>query len=199
MQLAHRLLLPALAVLLAACASKPPATPPMQQTGALKVHPGLLGMPVPPELQTQEDKPQVARVEAIPDKSVTPVDSPKSKFKVDAKGVPVDNAVYFDFREALLKPEFAALLEAHARYLAENPKARVRIEGNADERGTDETNKKLGQERAQAVKADLLKRGAKAKQLKSVSHGKSKPKATGHDETSWAENRRADIIYEREK
>ena len=195
-----RLFIPLLAVLLTACASKPQTeVQGLQQTGALKVHPGLLGLPVPPELQIAEEKQQVARVDLSGDKMTTPTDSPKSKFKLGDNGIPVDNALYFDYRQAILRPEFAALLEAHAKYLAQHPKARIRVEGHADERGPDGVNNRLGQERATAVRADLIKRGAKIKQIKPVSLGKSKPKALGHDEASWAENRRADILYEREK
>lgn len=195
-----RLLVPLLAVLLTACASKAPTgVEGLQQTGALKVHPGLLGLPVPPELQVAEDKQQVARVDVSGDKTTTPTDSPKSKFQLGENGIPGDNAVYFDFREAVLKPQFAALLAAHASYLAQNPKARIRVEGHADERGPDDINQRLGLERAAAVRADLIKRGANIKQIKPVSLGKSKPKAAGHDEASWAENRRAEILYEREK
>ena len=72
------------------------------------------------------------------------------------------------------------------------------IQGNADERGSREYNLALGQRRADAVKKALMLQGIKEENLESVSLGEEKPKATGHDEASWAENRRADMLYKGE-
>jgi peptidoglycan-associated lipoprotein len=107
-------------------------------------------------------------------------------------------SVYFDFDSNLVKDEFRPLVTAHARYLQQNPGARIRIEGNADERGSREYNIALGQPRSEAVKQMMQLLGARAGQIESVSFGEEKPRATGHDEASWAENRRADIVYQGE-
>jgi peptidoglycan-associated lipoprotein len=104
-------------------------------------------------------------------------------------------SVYFDFDSNLVKAEFKPLVTAHARYLSQHQAAQMRIEGNADERGSREYNLALGQRRADAVKQMMELLGAKAAQIESVSFGEEKPKATGHDEAAWAENRRADIKY----
>jgi peptidoglycan-associated lipoprotein len=69
------------------------------------------------------------------------------------------------------------------------------IQGNTDERGSREYNIALGQKRADAVKRTMTLLGAQEAQIESVSYGKEKPKNPGHDETAWAENRRADIVY----
>ncbi len=69
------------------------------------------------------------------------------------------------------------------------------MQGNADERGSREYNLALGQRRADAVKQMMLLLGAKSEQIETVSFGEEKPKATGHDEASWSENRRADLAY----
>ena len=74
----------------------------------------------------------------------------------------------------------------------------MRIEGNADERGSREYNLALGQRRSEAVKQMMQLLGARADQIESVSFGEEKPRATGHDEASWAENRRGDIVYQGE-
>jgi peptidoglycan-associated lipoprotein len=71
----------------------------------------------------------------------------------------------------------------------------VRVEGNTDERGGAEYNLALGQRRADAVKSALEVYGVKDGQVESVSYGEEKPKAAGHDEQAWAQNRRADIVY----
>jgi peptidoglycan-associated lipoprotein len=84
---------------------------------------------------------------------------------------------------------------AHAQYLRDNPNARALVQGNTDERGSREYNLALGQRRSDAVKYVMTLSGARESQVESVSLGEEKPRATGHDEASWAENRRADIRY----
>ena len=118
--------------------------------------------------------------------------------KLDETGLRTQRSLYFDLNSADLKADFNPVLQAHARYLASHPNARVRIEGNADERGTMEHNKRLGLKRAEAVRQTLVDQGAPDKQVKVTTLGESRPKLKGHDEESWAENRRADIVYEKE-
>jgi peptidoglycan-associated lipoprotein len=103
--------------------------------------------------------------------------------------------VYFDFDKDEVKAEYRPLVEAHAKYLVANPNAHVALQGNADERGSREYNLALGQRRAAAVKKVLNVYGANDKQIETVSYGEEKPKATGHDEAAYAENRRVDIVY----
>ena len=104
-------------------------------------------------------------------------------------------SVYFDFDVFTIKPKYDAMLQQHAAYLKAHPELQVRLEGNADERGGREYNLSLGQKRSEAVKRALTTLGATAGQQEAVSFGEEKPKATGHDEASWAENRRVDIVY----
>jgi peptidoglycan-associated lipoprotein len=104
-------------------------------------------------------------------------------------------SIYFDFDSFTVKDEFRPLVEAHARYLAGNRSARMTIQGNADERGSREYNIALGQKRAEAVKRMMQVMGVQDGQVETVSFGKEKPKAVGHDETAWAQNRRDDIVY----
>jgi len=104
-------------------------------------------------------------------------------------------SVYFDFDSFVVKDEFRPLVEAHARYLVANRGTRMIIQGNTDERGSREYNIALGQKRADAVKRTMTLLGAQEAQIETVSFGKEKPKNPGHDESAWAENRRADIVY----
>ena len=76
-----------------------------------------------------------------------------------------------------------------------NSKVAIKVEGNAEERGSAEYNLALGQKRAAAVVTALKVYGATDAQMEAVSWGREKPKATGHDEASWAQNRRADLVY----
>ena len=113
------------------------------------------------------------------------------------KGIPGQRSVYYDFDRSDVKPEFRPAIEAHARYLRDHPAERVTVEGNGDERGSREYNLALGQKRAEAVQKMMRLSGAADGQIEAVSFGEEKPKALGHDEASWAENRRSDVVYQR--
>lgn len=106
--------------------------------------------------------------------------------------------VYFDYDKYDIKSEYKSLVESHGRYLAQNPSRSVRIEGNADDRGSREYNLALGQKRAEAVRKALTATGATDKQVEAVSNGEEKPRASGSDESAYAENRRADVFYDGE-
>ncbi len=103
--------------------------------------------------------------------------------------------VHFDYDSADLSNTDFQTLQAHAQYLNQNPSAKVLLAGHADERGTREYNMALGERRANAVQAFLNSNGVKSSQLDTVSYGKEKPANDGHDEASWAENRRVEITY----
>lgn len=108
-------------------------------------------------------------------------------------------SVYFDFDSYAVKDEYQPTLNAHARYLKSRQEARhILIQGNTDERGTSEYNLALGQKRAEAVRRSLSLLGVPDSQMEAVSLGKEKPLATGHDEDSWAQNRRADLVYQQQ-
>ncbi len=110
-------------------------------------------------------------------------------------GMLAKRTIYFDFDNSEIKGEGTDIVAAHAKYLAANPTARVRLEGNTDERGSREYNIGLGERRAQAVRRALLLQGASDAQLSTVSYGEERPAAAGHDETAWAKNRRVEIVY----
>jgi len=103
--------------------------------------------------------------------------------------------VYFDFDKSAIRADAYESLQAHAKYLADHSGAKIRVEGHADERGTREYNMALGERRAKAVLSFLTANGASAAQLDVVSYGEEKPAATGHDEASWTQNRRAELVY----
>lgn len=191
-----------LTTLLAACASTSDqqANKNISQRGPLKVHPGLLGQPVPAELQTAAP-PMPTAAPAGTESAVAPAAraSQGGAIKMDEVGLRTQRSVYFDYNSSELKADFDPALRAHARYLAQSPKARVRIEGNADERGSAEFNNRLGLKRAETVRNTLIGHGAPEKQVKIRTLGETQPKLKGHDEESWAENRRADVVYEKEE
>jgi peptidoglycan-associated lipoprotein len=169
------------ALLLAACAStpleeQPPA--PVSDAGA-----GAAGTPG----GAAADPRAVARVDAGSSRGMDPLNDPASPLS--------KRSIYFDFDSFVVKPEFQGTVEAHGKFLLANPGRRVTIEGHADERGSREYNLALGQKRADAVKGRLRLLGVAESQMESVSFGEEKPAATGADEGSWSQNRRADLNY----
>lgn len=107
----------------------------------------------------------------------------------------VSRVVYFDYDSFLVRPEFAATLESHARFLKADAKRRVVLQGHTDERGGREYNLALGQKRAEAVRRQLGILGVSEAQQEAVSFGKEKPAVTGSDEASLAKNRRVELSY----
>jgi len=107
-----------------------------------------------------------------------------------------NRSVFFEFDDFSIKKEYVPVVENHSKYLTTNPKLTVRLEGNADERGGREYNLALGQKRAEAVARSMKLFGSKDAQIEAVSFGSEKPKAIGHEEASWAQNRRVDITYQ---
>ncbi|MDR2195483.1 MAG: peptidoglycan-associated lipoprotein Pal [Gallionellaceae bacterium] len=104
-------------------------------------------------------------------------------------------SVYYPLDVYVVQDADRPTIAAHANYLAGNPNRAVRVEGNADERGSNEYNLALGQRRADGVKKLLEAGGAKSDQVETISYGEEKPAATGHDESAWAQNRRSDLNY----
>jgi peptidoglycan-associated lipoprotein len=129
-------------------------------------------------------------------RTVGTVDTQSTDPLKDAKGALAQRSFYFDLDSYTLKPEAQPVVEAHAKFLNANKGRKVVIQGNTDERGGREYNLALGQKRAEAVRKSLSLLGVPDSQMEAVSFGKEKPKAEGHDESSWAENRRADLVYQ---
>jgi peptidoglycan-associated lipoprotein len=111
------------------------------------------------------------------------------------QGMLAKRTVYFDFDSSVIKGDGTDIVAAHAKYLSDHPDARVRLEGNTDERGSPEYNIGLGMRRAQAVRQALLLQGASAGQITVVSYGAEHPVDPAHDEDAWSKNRRVDIVY----
>lgn len=102
-------------------------------------------------------------------------------------------SIYFDYDNYSVKPEYSSALKQDYDLLNSAPSLALRLEGNADERGSSEYNLALGQKRAEAVRKALVLLGVPSARLEAVSYGKEKPKATCHEEKCWAEDRRVDF------
>ncbi len=101
--------------------------------------------------------------------------------------------IFFDFDSAVLSSAARDTLVRNADVMKKS-RGRVRIEGNCDERGSDEYNLALGEKRAKAALAYLVTLGLPADRLTVISYGKEKPVDPGHEETAWAKNRRDEFV-----
>jgi len=161
--------------LLAACASKKePESVAAPATPTQKV-----------EKQVEGSKTTPAAPSAATD--IDPLNDPNSILS--------KRSAYYPFDVAVVQDEDKPMVQAHAKYLAGHSNRNVRLEGNCDERGSNEYNLSLGQRRADGVKKMLELGGAKASQLDNVSYGEEKPRCTDHDEACWKQNRRTDLNY----
>ncbi|MFV1872196.1 MAG: peptidoglycan-associated lipoprotein Pal [Oleiphilus sp.] len=102
---------------------------------------------------------------------------------------------YFDFDQASIKSDSRPALAAHAAFLAANPSVKVVLEGHTDERGTKGYNMALGERRAKAVQQFLVVNGVSKAQIEVLSYGEERPANAAHNESAWAQNRRAYIEY----
>lgn len=164
-----------IAALLSACTSTPLDTP--QATDATV-------QPVKPTTPTTPTQPESTVKSVV----LHPLDDPKSAL--------ANRSVFFEYDSYEIQPAGRALIEEHSKYLRAHASAQIRLEGHADERGGREYNLALGQKRADAVRKSMQLLGVAEKQIEAVSFGKEKPVALGHDEESWAKNRRVDVNYQ---
>ena len=102
--------------------------------------------------------------------------------------------VYFDFDKSNIRDDQKSRMETNATYLKDNPSAAIAIEGNCDERGTNEYNMALGDRRATSAKKYLANLGVDESRLTAISYGEEKPLNFGHDELAWSQNRRGDFV-----
>jgi len=105
--------------------------------------------------------------------------------------------VYFDFDRYTIRPDMRDRMEKNAQAMLDHPDIKVEIQGNCDERGTNEYNLALGEKRAKAAKDYLVMMGVNPERISIVSLGEEKPLDSGHNETAWAKNRRDDFIIYR--
>jgi peptidoglycan-associated lipoprotein len=105
--------------------------------------------------------------------------------------VNVGDRVFFATNKSDLSPQARATLDRQSAWMKKNAQVRLVVEGHADERGTREYNLALGERRANAARNYLVNQGIAANRLQTISYGKERPVALGHNEAAWAQNRRA--------
>jgi peptidoglycan-associated lipoprotein len=138
--------------------------------------------PAPPITQPAQPTP-------APTPTPTPAETPSPKVSAS------DLAdAFFDFDSFALRDDAKAALDRDAKLLRDNRDVNVTIEGHCDERGTVEYNLALGEKRANTARDYLVNAGVPTGRIQTVSYGKERPFAEGHDESSWAQNRRAHLV-----
>ncbi len=172
-----------LAVLLAACASKDPVKETKVEDRSQSTTSTASGGTTPTTRGTEN-----TQIKGTP--GTDPLKDPNSPLS--------KRVIYFDYDKDVVKAEYTALIQAHANYLSQNRSRKIRLEGHADERGSREYNMALGQRRADAVRKATAVLGVGNERIETLSFGEDKPKATGHDEAAWAQNRRVEIRYDGE-
>ncbi len=174
------------ASLLAACASQKPKEEPKEETPAPVVETQKAVEPTPAE-PAPAPAPAVAAPAPVAPVAVDPLNDPNS--------ILARRSTYYPFDVYVVQENDKPLVQAHAGYLSGHPNRKVRLEGNCDERGSNEYNLGLGQRRADGVKKMLLIGGASESQIDTVSYGEERPRETCHAEKCWKENRRTDLNY----
>lgn len=174
--------------LLAACASQKPkeAAAPAPAPTPVAAAPAAEPVAVTPAAAAPETTEQAAPTAAAA-AEVDPLNDPNS--------ILAKRSTHYPFDVSIIQEEDKPLVIAHAKYLSDHSERNVRLEGNCDERGSNEYNLALGQRRADGVKKMMILGGVKTSQLKTVSYGEERPKAAGHNEAAWKQNRRTDIVY----
>ena len=159
--------------LIGGCQSAPPEPEPEP----LPVQP--VDPPTPPPEEPEPEPPF--------DADLNPIDP--------VTGRPLNRTFYFEYDQARLAQDDIRVLAVHAQILRDYRNRSVNIEGHCDERGTREYNLALGERRSEAVRRYLISAGVRSTQIETVSFGEERPVDPGHDESAWAKNRRAVMIY----
>jgi peptidoglycan-associated lipoprotein len=143
------------------------------------------------EKQAAEDAAAKAAADAAAAKAAEEEAAAKERAAKEAAGL---KTIYFDFDKSFVRDDAKAVMKANAAWLKANPKAKIRIEGNCDERGTIEYNQALGQRRAASAKKYLTDLGVSGNRISLISYGKEKPVCQESTEDCWQQNRRADLV-----
>jgi peptidoglycan-associated lipoprotein len=187
----------AASLLLAACAKRPdvslaskaPAPPPPAVTTPAPPPPA----PAPPPAPIVPAPPAVTAPAPTPPPPVVAPPEPPRRAPRDFKANDNIRTIHFGFDASVIRPGDAKILDANAAWLKQNANYVVLIEGDCDERGTDQYNLFLGERRAVAAMNYLKEQGIAADRMSVISYGEERPICTEKTEACWARNRRVDF------
>ncbi len=175
-----------------ACAKKQPTpkkityTPKKTETISVKT----------PEIKTQKLAPKTTTPEFTEEALSIGEKQTKAEKEIAIYGrsTPPLKAIFFDFDSYEIRDDMKPILRENAHYILDHPGIRIELQGNCDERGSNEYNLALGEKRALMVKRYLINFGIDPRRLTTVSFGEERPLAQGHNESAWAINRRVDLV-----
>jgi peptidoglycan-associated lipoprotein len=151
--------------------------------------------PAPVQPGPSETKPEPLKQEPMAETPAIQQETAKPAPQQGAEALQSElQKVYFNFDSASLSDDARNTLSKNADLLAKNPSVKLRIEGNCDERGSDDYNMALGERRAKAARDYLVNLGVQSDRLSVISYGEEKPVDPGHDEAAWAKNRRDEFV-----
>jgi peptidoglycan-associated lipoprotein len=163
--------------------------------------------PAPEVAKVEEEKPAVpaAKEEKMEEAKIERLKELEEAKKIDEEKAWMERraakfeaeAIYFDFDKSFIRLEYRPVLQEKAAFLKDYPDMRARIEGNCDERGTNEYNLALGERRGNSAKNFLISLGIAADRIETISYGEERPRSLGHNEESWSQNRRDDFVLVR--
>jgi len=183
-------------LLLSSCAKKQVITEEKEMKAPEKVEEAKPVEAAKEEVVTKEEEAKIERLkelEAAKKEEPAKIDEEKAWMERRAAKFEAES-IYFDFDKSFIKLEYRPILNEKAAFLKDYPEMRVRIEGNCDERGTNEYNLALGERRANSAKNFLVSWGIAADRIEIISYGEERPRALGHNEDSWSQNRRDDFV-----
>ncbi|RLB29389.1 MAG: peptidoglycan-associated lipoprotein Pal, partial [Deltaproteobacteria bacterium] len=131
---------------------------------------------------------------AVEEKAAAPAFDEEAAYRERMAAQVEAEAIYFDFDRSFIRPEYRPVLAKKAEFLREFPEYNLRIEGNCDERGTNEYNLALGDRRSDSARNYLISLGISPDRIETISYGEERPLAVGHNEASWSQNRRDDFV-----
>ncbi len=153
--------------------------------------------PVAPQAKASPDSAELARRDSIARaerEAAERAARDAAAKRAAAARATIEQKIFFDYDKSELRDDARATLDAKAPVLTANAPVRIRIEGNTDERGSDEYNMALGTRRAAEAKDYLVSHGVDASRIEVISNGKEKPVCTDHAESCWSQNRRAEFV-----
>jgi peptidoglycan-associated lipoprotein len=154
----------------------------------------LWGCPKKTEVTTAPETQKEAAAQPVAQQTAPAAQTASERATAGSEGL---KPVYFDFDKSFVRKDAEPTLQANAEWLKANPKAKVRIEGNCDERGTKEYNQALGQRRATSARKYLTDMGVSRSRISLISYGKEKPICGEQNETCWQKNRRDDFVVQK--
>ena len=155
--------------------------------GCAKKKPPVIPPPEPPP------KVEAPKVEPAPPPLPEVDTAALNRQRIQMRITEAFKTIYFEYDQSTLTPDAKNSCDVIGQLMKEVPEIRVRIEGHADERGTNEYNLALGERRAQSIQSYLTSYGVPASSFSVISYGEEKPALDGHDDPSWSKNRRVEF------